>query len=95
MAQRLSMVVQWETKSETKFKKQYKHLDSQIKQRINQAIQELDNSENPANLGVYKPDMQIVAYNVGKYRIIYNVDYEHNKIIFHRVCDHKSVYNKD
>lgn len=85
----------WNTQRKNISKKQYKHLDSQIKQRINQAIQELENSENPANLGVYKPDMQILAYDVGKYRIIYNVDYEHNKIIFHRVCDHKSVYNKD
>ena len=85
----------WNTQRKNIFKKQYKHLDSQIKERINQAIQELKNFENPSDLGVYKPDMQIFAYDVGKYRIIYNVDYEHNKIIFHRVCDHKSVYNKD
>jgi|SaaInlStandDraft_3_1057020.scaffolds.fasta_scaffold375267_1 mRNA-degrading endonuclease RelE of RelBE toxin-antitoxin system len=89
------MAIQWETKEETKFKKQYKRLDSQIKQRVSQAIQELVKSENPSDLGVYKPDMRVFAYNVGKYRILYNIRYSENKIDLHRVCDHKSVYNKD
>ncbi len=89
------MSIQWETKEETRFKKQYKHLDLRIKQRINQAITELAKSENPSELGVYKPDMRVFAYNVGKYRILYNVKYSENKIEFLRVCDHKSVYGKD
>ncbi len=45
------MAIRWEIKTETKFKKQYKNLDTQTKQRINQAIQELRNSENPAGWG--------------------------------------------
>ena len=57
--------------------------------------QELENSENPANLGVYKPDMRVFAYNVGKYRILYNIRYSENTIDLMRVCDHKSVYHKD
>ena len=89
------MVVQWEIITETKFKKQYNHIDSQIKQRINQAIRELESSENPANVGIYKTDMRVFAYNVGKYRILYSIRYSENIIDLHRVCDHKSVYNKD
>ncbi len=89
------MAAQWETKAETKFKKQYTHLDSQIKQRINQTIQELENSKNLSDLGIYKPDMRVFVYNVGKYRILYNIRYSENTIDLMRVCDHKSVYNKD
>ena len=39
--------------------------------------------------------MKIFAYNVGKYRILYNIRYSENTIDLMRVCDHKSVYNKD
>ncbi len=31
----------WKIKTETRFKKQYKNIDSQIKQRVNQEITEL------------------------------------------------------
>ena len=85
----------WDSSRRRGFNKQFKNLDSQIRKRILTALLEMTQSENPAELGAYKKDMQVFTYNVGKYRIIYNVDYEHNKIIFHRVCDHKSVYNKD
>ncbi len=85
----------WHVSRRPRFNKQFKNLDSEIKQRIIQSVSELSISDNPAELGVYKADMKVFAYNVGKYRIIYVVDYSSSKIILHRVCDHKSVYGKD
>ena len=79
----------------TKIHQQFKSLDPQLKQRILKSLSELSISDNPADQGVYKIGMKVFAYNVGKYRIIYTVDYFNSKIILHRVCDHKSVYNKD
>ena len=89
-------MTRWKITTVTKFKKQYKNLDSQNKQRTDQAIRELRNSENPAMLGNYKQNKRVFAYNIGnKYRIIYNVDWSRDTIEFLRVCDHKSAYNKD
>ena len=90
------MIDVWGFDTEPRFKKQYKNLDSQTKEKVNEAIHELRNSENPARLGEYKQDMRIFAYNIGKkYRILYNVNWNDNTIEFLRVCDHKSVYSKD
>ena len=85
----------WNLSYGQKFNKQFKNLDPQIKQRILKSLSELIGSDNPAELGTYKADMKVFACNVGKYRIIYAVDYPNSKIILHRVCDHKSAYNKD
>ncbi len=85
----------WDFYRKSKFLKQFKKLDLQTKKRINVALEELVNSENPSDLGVYKPDMRVFAYNVGKYRILFSIRYSENIIDLHRVCDHKSAYNKD
>jgi len=86
----------WNATRKTKFLKQYKNLDSKIQYKVNDAIQQLRESKNPARLGEYKQDMRIFAYNIGKkYRIIYNINWNDDTIEFLRVCDHKSVYNKD
>lgn len=90
------MVARWKITTETKFKRQYKNLDSQTKQKVNRAIQELTNSENPARLGKYKQNKRVFAYNIGsRHRIIYNIDWGSDSIEFLRVCDHKSAYGKD
>lgn len=85
----------WDFYRKSQFLKQFKKLDSQTKKRVNSALEELANSENPTSLGIYKPDMRVFAYNVGKYRIIFSVRYSENIVDLHRVCDHKSVYSKD
>ena len=78
------------------FSKQFGRLDNKTRKRVESAVLELLTSENPARLGVYKQDMRIFAYNIGKkHRILYNVNWNNNTIEFLRVCDHKSVYNKD
>jgi len=85
----------WDFYRKSQFLKQFKKLDSQTKKRVNSALEELANSENPTSLGIYKPDMRVFAYNVGKYRIIFSVRYSENIVDLYRVCDHKSVYSKD
>ena len=86
----------WNATRKTKFLKQYKNLDPQIQQKVNEAIQELRYSQNPARLGKYKQNKRVFAYDIGrKYRVIYNVNWNNNTIEFLRVCDHKSVYGKD
>jgi mRNA-degrading endonuclease RelE of RelBE toxin-antitoxin system len=78
------------------FSKQFKELDSKTQKRVKDAVMELLAAENPARLGVYKQDMRIFAYNIGKkHRILYNVNWNDNTIEFLRVCDHKSAYGKD
>ncbi len=53
----------WDFYRKSKFLKQFKRLDLQTKKRINKALDELSNSENPSDLGVYKPGMRVFAYN--------------------------------
>lgn len=85
----------WDFYRESKFLKQFKTLDLQTRKRVNKALDKLANSENPSDLGVYKPGMRVFAYPVGKYRILFSIRYFENTIDLMRVCDHKSVYNKD
>ncbi len=86
----------WDAARKTKFLRQYKNLDPQIRKRVNHATQELRVSENPARLGRYKQSKRVFAYDVGnKYRIIYNADWNSDTIEFLRVCNHKSAYGRD
>lgn len=90
------MADKWNFEAKTQFKKQYKNLDPQIRQKVNTTIQELKYSQNPARLGTYKQGMRIFAYDIcKKHRIIYNINWNDNIIEFLRVCDHKSAYGKD
>lgn len=86
----------WDLRFRPKFKKGSKHLDQQTKIRVDEAVQALGRSSEPASLGEYKKTYGVFAYPIGrKYRIIYSVDRPANKIDFLSVCDHKSAYMKD
>jgi|APSaa5957512535_1039671.scaffolds.fasta_scaffold89219_4 mRNA-degrading endonuclease RelE of RelBE toxin-antitoxin system len=85
----------WDFYRRTQFLKQFKNLDSETKKRVIRALTVLSYSENPSDFGVYKQNMRVFAYNVGKYRILYSIRYAENIIDLIRVCDHKSVYTKD
>ena len=94
MAKRIDPLL-WETVSATKFKRRYKDLDQQHKDRIDQAIQEMKASPNPASLGKYKKQFGVFSYEIGtKYRIIYHIRYDAKIIDIISVCDHKSVYGR-
>jgi len=63
---------------------------------VDKTIRELSSVANPASIGKYKQHQKFFSYELGKNdRLIYTLDYFHNKIILLRVCDHKSVYGKD
>ena len=85
----------WDFYRRTKFLRQFRILDKRTKARANKALEELANSKNPSDLGAYKPNMRVFAYDVGKYRIIFSIMYSENMIELIRVCDHKSAYGRD
>ena len=63
--------------------------------RVNDALIELVNSQDPTVMGVYKKSMQVYSYELGNHdRIIYSFD-PNKGIELIRVCDHKSAYMKD
>ena len=85
----------WEFERSTKFIKQYKKMSSQRQSRIDNALDELANSQDPTKLGVYKKSMHVYSYELGNHdRIIYSFDPKEG-IELIRVCDHKSAYMKD
>ena len=79
------------------FNKQYTKLDSEIQNRVDNAIRDLQTSEDPTKLGRPKKGMlkNMFAYNLGKYRIIYDVCRKEIIILFVYVGDHKDVYGID
>jgi mRNA-degrading endonuclease RelE of RelBE toxin-antitoxin system len=86
----------WRADKRPTFLKQYGRLGSARQQKVDSALRELVVAENPADLGEYKSSMKSFAYELSKGdRIIFDVDYSNNMIIFLRVCDHKSVYGRD
>ena len=63
--------------------------------RVNAALAELADSDDPTKIGVYKKSMQVYSYEIGNHdRIIYSFD-PNVGIELIRVCDHKSTYMKD
>ena len=83
-------------RSNLPFKKQYKVPDAATRKKVDDAMRDLQGSENPALLGRYKQGMLVFSYDVDrKHRIIYNVNWDSSVIELLRVCDHKSVYGRD
>ena len=86
----------WITERKNIFKKQYKNIGHNRQLDVDKAISELITSDNPAKLGKYKQNKKVFAYEISKSdRLIFTMDYVNKRIVFHRVCDHKSVYGKD
>jgi mRNA-degrading endonuclease RelE of RelBE toxin-antitoxin system len=68
----------------------------QIQKMVDKGLADLATSENPAQIGDYKPSMRIFSYRIGtSHRIIYSIRYNDGIIELLRVFDHKSVYGKD
>ena len=78
-----------------KFKRDYKRLDQRNKNRVDHAVREMSSSEDPTDLGTYKKQFGVFAYEIGqKYRIIYTLHRDIKAIELTAVCDHKSVYGR-
>jgi mRNA-degrading endonuclease RelE of RelBE toxin-antitoxin system len=86
----------WTLEPNSKFIRQYKLLGSDIQKKVDSALNELANSENPAKLGDYKQNLRVYAYDLDKSnRIVYTVDFTNNVIELRRVGSHKQAYGKD
>lgn len=78
------------------FLRQFKRLDKQTKRRVRKALEELAQSQDPANVGEYKQSMRAWAYNVGRQcRVLYGIEYQEHLIDLIKVGDHKAVYGSD
>ena len=74
------------------FKRNYKKLSSEIKDRANNALEGLSKAEDPRTLGEVKYGKWKGAYgfDVGRqYRILYAVDFKTKSIILLNVGTHK------
>jgi len=90
------MELSWAFDRKNKFKKQYKLLGSVRQGRVDNALLQLAASQRPESLGVYKPSMEVYAYELGHGdRIIFKVSYDNRTIELVRVGDHKMIYGKD
>jgi addiction module RelE/StbE family toxin len=88
----------WKTHLSKTFEKQYSKLSSEISQRVQLAIKELESSDDPTRLGEPKQGAlkNCFAYEIGnKYRIIYSVNKQEIVILLLKVGKHKDVYGKD
>lgn len=86
----------WNFERTAKYRKQYKALDSQLQNKVKEALIELANSENPRKSGEYKSSLKVYAYDLDKSnRILYDARFNDNIIELYRVGDHKQTYGKD
>ena len=86
----------WNFERDPKYIRQYKGLNPQLQNKVKKALTQLDNSENPRDLGKYKRSLRIYAYDLDKSnRILYDVRFSDNVIELYRVGDHKQTYGKD
>ncbi|MGI0006749.1 MAG: hypothetical protein ACREAR_01990 [Nitrosotalea sp.] len=71
-------------------------MSSTLQKRVDAALDELMNSDNPAKSGEYKHNLRVYAYNLDKSnRIIYTINFADNIIELRNVGDHKVSYDKD
>lgn len=83
----------WTLESNKKFIKQYKSLSFDLQKKVDNALNELVNSEDPTMLGTYKQHLQVYAYNLDKSnRLVYVVCFSDKVIELLRVGDHKKAY---
>jgi addiction module RelE/StbE family toxin len=85
----------WAIERKNQFKRQYKHLHSEIQKRVNDALDALAAEQNPAKPELHKAGniKCLHAYPVGRqYRILYDVDFKKREIVLIRVGTHDDVY---
>jgi addiction module RelE/StbE family toxin len=88
----------WKVYLSKTFEKQYSKLSSEISERVDSAINELESSDDPTKLGEPKQGSlkNCFAYEIGnKYRIVYTVYKTEIAILLLKVGKHKDVYGKD
>jgi mRNA-degrading endonuclease RelE of RelBE toxin-antitoxin system len=76
------------------FKRGYKSLSAEFKQRVDDAIKLMAATEDPRILGLRKKGQlaNLFAYEIGQHiRILFSVEGE--RVILHRVGSHAEVYH--
>jgi mRNA-degrading endonuclease RelE of RelBE toxin-antitoxin system len=75
------------------FKRDYKHLSSDLQKKTDDAIMELASSQDPRKKGSHKkgpPLYCLHTYELGnKYRLLYDTKIEQNLLVFLRVGTHE------
>jgi addiction module RelE/StbE family toxin len=82
----------WIFETTSTFKRNYKKLNPEIKERVNGALEELSNREDPRTLGEakYGKWKGAYSYDIGRqYRILYAVDFNTRSLILLTVGSHK------
>jgi len=82
----------WTVKFTGTFKRGYKKLSEEVKQRVETAIRTLLSSEDPRRKGhrLHGPWEGCHSYEIGlKYRLIYRAEFERKEITFLAVSTHK------
>lgn len=89
----------WQSTYSKEFVKQSKKIERTPYYRLlRKAIERLEDSDNPAKLGIRKhgPYSDAYSYEIGKsIRLIYKVNFTAKTIEFVSVGSHKEVYGKD
>ena len=88
----------WRIERTSLFVRCYVKLPSRMRRRVDEAVLQLAESENPADAGVPKRGRfkGYLAYEIGRsYRLIYRVVDRQKIILLVVVGDHKLVYGKD
>jgi len=86
----------WTFERKNQFKRQYKHLHSEIQKRVNDTLGILAVEQNPAKPEFHKMGniKCLHAYPVGRqYRILYDVNFQKREIVLIRVSTHADVYD--
>lgn len=88
----------WRIERTSRFVRCYVRLSSQMRRRVDEAVLQLAESENPADAGIPKRGRfkGYFAYEIGRsYRLIYRVVDRLKIILLVVVGDHKSVYGRN
>ena len=73
----------WNIQRKNIFKKQYKSIGHGRQLDVYNIISDLVISKNPTNLGKYKQNKKVHAYEIGKSdRLIFTLDYANRIILF-------------
>ena len=82
----------WNFETTNTFKRNYKKLSFEIKDSVNDALEDLSNAEDPRTLGEakYGKWKGAYSYDIGRqYRILYTVYFKTRSIILFNVGSHK------
>lgn len=88
----------WRIERTSRFVRCYVRLSSQMRRRVDEAVLQLAESENPADAGIPKRGRfkGYFAYEIGRsYQLIYRVVDRLKIILLVVVGDHKSVYGRN